>query len=50
MPHLSHRTPIQIPQFRTPHGIASNQPITGTRPKETKLGASKARKLGKTIR
>jgi len=35
--------PIQTPQFRTPHGIVKNPPVTGARPKQTKLGASKAR-------
>ena len=35
--------PIQTPQFRTPHGIVKNPPVTGGRPKQTKLGASKAR-------
>lgn len=34
---------IKTPQFRTPHGIASNPPVTGARAKQTDLGASKAR-------
>ena len=35
--------PIKTPQFRTPHGMAGNRPVTGARPEQTKLGASKAR-------
>ena len=33
----------RTPQFHIPHGIIKDQPVTGARPKQTKLGASKAK-------
>ena len=40
----------RTPQFLIPHGIIKDQSVTGVRPKQTKLGTSKARQNSQTTK